>query len=402
MKINALSSQRHWVLFAALLLIFLLAACGPAPLGVSWAGVSKLEGSQYIVVANHTYIVMVDPVDGTAVRLRDADGDLRPPDEQGNPLVWNINSPDSNTQFYSSPAQMDENTLLLAAYNKKLFEVDLLGARINNPTGVTVIERPDYIVADVYVGENMVYIGLSSQDLIALDREDLTERWTLDTEHGVFSEPLEVDGVLYVASLDRSLYAVNAETGDLLWKTELEGVVASKPAYFEGRLFIGSFGNKIFELSMDGEILNQYVTQNWVWGTPVIVDGVLYAADLGGYVYALDTNDNLNPVWAPQRMSETASIRSSPIVSGDYIVVGSRDRRVYWLNRSTGLKAIDESGSELVREVKDQVLADLILIEPDEAAGITQPLVVVSTLSAEEVLVAFTLDRGERQWVYRR
>jgi hypothetical protein len=41
-----------------------------------------------------------------------------------------------------------------------------------------------------------------------------------------------------------------------------------------------------------------------------------------------------------------------------------------------------------------------LLIEPDEERGIDEPLVVVGTNVPQELLVAFTLERGERQWTY--
>ena len=76
----------------------------------------------------------------------------------------------------------------------------------------------------------------------------------------------------------------------------------------------------------------------------------------------------------------------------DALVIGSRDRFVYWISR--------ETGEELVkREMKGEVLSDLLLVEPTENLNV-EPMVVVSTLAREELLVAFTLDDGERRWVY--
>src|SRR5690606_31695094 len=128
------------------------------------------------------------------------------------------------------------------------------------------------VVADPVVGEELVYVGLSERDLVALSRADQTERWRFETNHGVWSEPLLVDDALYFTSLDHQLYALDAATGDELWRVDLQGAAPEEPVYYEGRLYVGSFARKVFEISLDGEILSEFSTRDWVWETPVVVD----------------------------------------------------------------------------------------------------------------------------------
>ena len=61
----------------------------------------------------------------------------------------------------------------------------------------------------------------------------------------------------------------------------------------------GVFNRAFFEISLDGAILNKYDTQNWVWGTPAIDEtGIIFVADLSGYVHALDSQNNLAELWS--------------------------------------------------------------------------------------------------------
>jgi len=382
-------SARRRLFGAAVLLSLLAAGCASGPVGVSWPDVSFLGDTQQIVLAFNDRVVMVNPENGDGVELRNAEGTVRV-DEQGNPRLWDVRGGETPVQFYASPILLDEDTLLIPGYNKLLFEVDIPTARVENPTGTAV---GGYIVADFAVGADALYLGLAERNLVALDRSDLSELWVAPTEHGVWAQPLLVENRLYFSSLDHNLYAVNTDTGETLWTLDLQGAATSTPVYQDGHLYIGSFARKIFDIDADtGVILNEYATENWIWSSPALVDGMLYTADLGGFVYALDTSDGgLSEVWKVQ--AATRAIRPTPLVSGDTIVVGSRDHHVYWLNRETG-EVTDN------RELSSEVMGDMLLIEPSETLDISEPLVVVSTMAQDQLLVAFTLERGERIWDY--
>jgi hypothetical protein len=191
------------------------------------------------------------------------------------------------------------------------------------------------------------------------------------------------------------LYALNPETGEEQWRLDLTGAVASTPVYSDGYLYVGSFARKLFKISTEGVIVAQFDTHDWVWGSPTVIDGVLYAADLGGYVYALqDNGDSFSPVWEPRKVANGA-IRATPLVTGNTIIVGSRDHNTYWIDRETGQEIFH-------REMVGEVLADLLLLEPSETLNISEPMVLVSTMSHDELLVAFTVTDGVRQWAYHR
>lgn len=381
--------RRLRIVGAAIIIGLLAASCASLPIDSSWGDMSLIGSTPNILLAFNDRIVQVDPIDGSLVELRDADGNVRV-DDQGNPRRWSVQVTGSTgMHFYARPVQVDEQTMLAADYENKLYEIDIPAARIDNPEGVTL---PGHVVGNPLLTETALYIPLSDGGLVALDPTDYSQIWrfTGDDGKGVWSQPLLIDGTLYTSSMNHHLYALDAETGTEIWNLDLQGAVGSTPTYANDALYIGSFARKVFKVTLDGSIAAEFTTNDWVWGAPAVVDDMVYVADLGGYMYALRDGDNsLTEVW--NRKVAGRAIRMTPLVTDDTIVVGSRDHFVYWINR--------ENGEEIVKkETRGEILSDILLIEPNDT--IREPMIIVSTIAHEQQLAAFTLDGGNPRWVY--
>lgn len=379
---------RLGILLAALV-VLVVSACGPTHIDPRWASISVVDGDQ-ILLAFGDRLTLVNAVDGKPVSLTDSNGTVRL-DEQGNPRIWEVRGADgAQTRFYNSPVFLEGEVLLAPSYDMKLIEVDVPVARVN-AGGITLDQ---HLVSSPLVGEQFVYQGLGDRDLVALNPDDFSEAWRVETAHGVWSQPVLVEDTLYFASMDHFLYAVNASTGELLWKTDLRGAMTSSPVYADGRLYIGTFAKAVFEVDAEsGEILSEVPTTDWVWSTPTLFEGTLYASDVGGHVYAIATDSGLSQTWMVK--AATRAIGSTPLVSENFVIVGSRDQNVYWIDRASG-EVVD------TKATAGEVMADPVLLMPSEDNNLQEPLVVVSTTSNQELLVAFTLERGQRVWAYGR
>ena len=181
-------------------------------------------------------------------------------------------SENEGSQFFSSPIRIDDDTVLIADNNKRLLRVDSVVVEVQRSYPLA-----DKVLTNMLLVDDMLFLPYQNGGLTAVALEDFQERWTLNTESGVWAQPLPVDDMLIIPSIDHYLYAVDRETGARLWALDLGGAVASTPLLANGRLYVGSFDKSFFEISLDGVILNEYVTQNWVWGTP--------AADERGIIY---------------------------------------------------------------------------------------------------------------------
>jgi outer membrane protein assembly factor BamB len=266
-------------------------------------------------------------------------------------------------------------------------------ARVVTPAGISIEGQ---VLANMVATDDIFYLPYQEEDLAAVDRSTYDELWRVETEEGIWAAPLLHEGVLYVPSLDHNLYAVDAETGESVWSSpvDLEGAITSTPLFYEGHLYVGSYSHKMYKVSLDGNIVEQHEGENWVWSTPVIYDNVLYYTDLSGNIYALSTGD-LSVQWSAKPADR--GVRAAPLVTEDYVVMSSRDGRLYWLDRESGSEVFD-------REVEGtpELLSEILLLEQDEEAGVPSDIILVGSLDAGRLVAAFQLENGASLWTYGR
>lgn len=79
------------------------------------------------------------------------------------------------------------------------------------------------------IGDERVFLGCSGTDagrLIALDKTDGAERWTVTDENSSVYEPALADSVVYAGSNDNHVYAFSRE-GRLQWEFETNRTVGT-------------------------------------------------------------------------------------------------------------------------------------------------------------------------------
>jgi outer membrane protein assembly factor BamB len=125
--------------------------------------------------------------------------------------------------------------------------------------------------APVAVGDR-VYVAATDGSVTALSAADGKERWRFLAGARIMSAPAFANGRLYAGGADGHLYCLDAATGDLLWRFRV--------APHERRTMIYGHLSSLWPIT----------------GTPVVADGVVYAAagqpmSAGGYVVALNAAD---------------------------------------------------------------------------------------------------------------
>jgi outer membrane protein assembly factor BamB len=152
-------------------------------------------------------------------------------------------------------------------------------------------------------------VGSRSYDLIALDAATGRELW----KHyywfsWIESPPVVRDGVAYTGSSDATqVYAINLADGALRWKAPVPGYSWQRIAMTDDLLITGTLGKGAYPAPRNGSLLaldRATGAIRWVylepptaetvkagknWGfaaAPVVADGVVYAADFNGRVYA--------------------------------------------------------------------------------------------------------------------
>ncbi len=370
-----------------------LSGCVGARMGVSWpsVGLIAINGEQNIALAYNNDIAILNPANGAPIRLLNPLNGTALLDNDNNPRGWVLRGSDfGGAQFYSLPVVVDEDTMMVGANNGSLLKVDSVLVDVTR-----TYQLDDKVVANALLVEDKLYVPYQNGGLSARSLLDYRELWRFHTEEGIWATPLLAGDMLIVASIDHHLYALDRNTGQKLWSADLGGSASSTPLLANGRLYVGSFNKSFFEISLEGEILSTYATENWVWGTPAIDEqGIIYLTDLSGYVHALDSENRLQALWSAQIAER--GIRAGPLVYGDRVIVASRDGRVYWLDRRDG--ALINS-----REIdnRPELLGDMLLLEPSESLEIDVPLIIVSSVDEGRLLIAFEVD-GRQAWVYPR
>lgn len=425
--------------FGLLALVMILMAGCTQRIGVGWANMSIITNAEDILVAYENDLSLVSRTNGFLV-TQDLQGTTNVRDASG---VWKLSGRDMSAQFFTAPLFVEygeDRLMLVADYNNRLFTVNFTQACFANRVGACVgqeppyIELPDHPLADMTQDEQRIYVPLDN-GLIAFNKglyeagwdvdspderrvrfdETLTVAWTLETEREVWATPLIYDGHVYVTTMDHHLYKVDAETGETVAILKLSGAIASSPIIFDGEtvltvdhpfdeeitlnnaeayIYIGTFGRQVykiplnFQTEMAEDELISFETSNWIWGAPSIVDGVLYVADLGGQVYALDVSgQEITQIWHTN--TNSGGIRAAPLVTDKHVIVASREGKVRWLSREDGSVFTEQ-------DVRNEVLSDLLFIPGDENR---EALVIVSTVNNSRIMVAFTLE-GAPRWTY--
>ena len=242
---------------------------------------------------------------------------------------------------------------------------------------------PAYADGALYVGIMGLYNTTSQVSfhppygILSLDAVTGKERWFFPTRGSVAASPAIFGPNVIAPAKDGTVYALNRSTGALTWKASVDAGISS-PAVFGDTVFVGggAFGNpgRLVALnSVDGSVRWSFtpngpvqssityaggrivfstnedhgtvyaldaVTGDLAWsfepspsdyilGSPVVADGVVYAPSDNGHVYALGpASPDQNPLGSVGVVLTGAAIVGAGVLVGVvWIVVRRRSQR---------------------------------------------------------------------------
>jgi outer membrane protein assembly factor BamB len=122
-------------------------------------------------------------------------------------------------------------------------------------------------------------------------------------------------------------------TGQLKWKYPIGNWVQSTPAVANGVIYAGNSQGGIYAINADTGILAwEYTTGNLVFSSPAVVNGIVYVGSYDHNLYALDAGTG-TVLW---KYTTEGEVLSSPAVANGVVYVGSWDKNIYALNANTG------------------------------------------------------------------
>jgi outer membrane protein assembly factor BamB len=181
------------------------------------------------------------------------------------------------------------------------------------------------------VDGDRVFFGSRNRNLYALDRRDGAVSWRYRAADGIGASPAISGNRIIGADYQGNVFAVNASDGKLAWKRKLPGKVVSSPCVGDGEVMVGCYNGVAYALSSEtGRMLWRLSTGGRVRGTCVFDDGRFFVPSHDGKLYAVTAG---TVAW---RTSLGGPVESSPAVSGDRLVAGAANGRIYGLNAVTG------------------------------------------------------------------
>jgi outer membrane protein assembly factor BamB len=227
------------------------------------------DGTVYIRIESGT-----TPANAEAqlVALRGADGTI----------VWRY--PFGAEDTYAAPSIGGDGTIYVAGGDSALHAVNPNGSRRwRFPTDNQVYTAPAIDAA------GNLYVASLSGTVYSITPNG-TERWRARAGGFVTSSLALANGAAYFASYDRRLYALEQQTGAVRWTYLIgEEVRAGSPAVAEdGSVFIGAYDNQLHHVNADGTARRIYSAANWMRSSPLLAGGRLYIGSNDARLYAID------------------------------------------------------------------------------------------------------------------
>lgn len=233
--------------------------------------------------------------------------------------------------IYGVP-QVDDESVYIGGYDGYVYSLDREDGACN-----WAFDTGDPIVGGIALVDGTLYFGSDNNFVYALDTDGVSVTDPFDTGESVWVTPLVADGVVYVSNVGGDVYALDAETLDPVWNEpfSVKGGLLSDPVLADDdTLLVGGIGETLYAVNTEtGEEEWSFGAGNWFWARPLVADGVIYAPNLDGSVYAF-TPDGA-AAW-PSPFEADSGLRSSPLLVGDTLMVIDRKGNVYGVDPVDG------------------------------------------------------------------
>jgi outer membrane protein assembly factor BamB len=211
------------------------------------------------------------------------------------------------------------------------------------------------IVSKPLVAGERCFAGTADGQVVALSLSDGTQAWTASPDGNAATSVVPTPGRVYVATTDRvggTVYGLDSDSGETVWRTDLgDDAAASKITVGAEFLSFGTREGAVVALGIDDG------DQVWrtplpdaagVRPTPCLADGMVYARDNAGRIYALgdDGAKRWSRSFARLEFGLVPQAFGGPVVREDVVLTsgdvfegdsqGQRDGEVVALDRGEG------------------------------------------------------------------
>ncbi len=225
------------------------------------------------------------------------------------------------------------------------------------------------------VKDGVVYVASLDKFLYALELATGKEKWKVQLG-AMKAAPAIANGRVFVGDLDGKFYAVDAKTGEKIWTFQIEGEITGGANFHKDNVLIGAHDSTLYCLSAaKGEKVWDFKIDGPVNGAVAVVGDRTFVAGCDSILHVLDANTgkSVGQVDLGGQAGATAAVAgdsvyvgtmsnqvvevnwkkpakgwtfepkrrqqpfyASAAVTESLVITGSRDRKVYALDRKTG------------------------------------------------------------------
>jgi outer membrane protein assembly factor BamB len=219
----------------------------------------------------------------------------------------------------------------VGAFDDHLYALDLATGHQNWKLKTGSIKAP------VGVRGLAVYAGTVDGVLCCVDAATGKEKWRVNTESEVSSGINFTSDLVLFGTTDETLHAVAAADGKPRWKFQVTGgPVLGTPAVAGGKTFAAGCDSTLHVLdAATGKELSSVPLDGQVGAGAAIRDGRLIVGTMTNDVVAVDLEKS-TVAWTFQPAKRAQPFAASAALTDKLAIIGSRDKRLYALDRATG------------------------------------------------------------------
>lgn len=201
------------------------------------------------------------------------------------------------------------------------------------------VEKKGFFEGAAAVADGLVIAGCGDSFIYAWKAADGKEAWKFETGgevHAGMNLWKDAKGGVFalVGSYDNRLYSLDALTGKKAWDFETSNYINGAVAIYDGQVAFGGCDGMLYLLDIrTGKEIRKIEVNSYMGNNIAADQGAAYVAHYGNKVAAFSLADT-RQLW--EFGDRDFPYYAAPAVSGNWVIAGSRDKRVYGIDRAKG------------------------------------------------------------------